>query len=45
MNLDDTSENPDTGRILIPAVIILGLLASVGSTAFLGYAVVTLMHF
>jgi len=44
MSSNQINEPPLAKRILIPAVMILGLLASVGSTAFLGYGVVTLLH-
>jgi hypothetical protein len=44
MSADPINKPSLTERILISAVMILGLLASVGATAFLGYGVVTLMR-
>jgi len=44
MSSNEIGEVPHTGRILIPAVMILGLLITIGVTAFLGYGIVALLH-
>jgi hypothetical protein len=44
MSSDPIYQVPLTERIVIPAVMILGVLASVTATAIVGYGIVALMH-